>query len=207
MSKELLVPDIGDFSGVAVIEILVKEGDTLSIDDPVITLESDKASMDVPATAGGVIKQIKVAVGDTVSAGSLMLILEDSGEASVNVGANDPHPVVAIGGVAAAAPSDGGGDYGGGGLEEILVPDIGDFDEVDVIEVLVAEGDTIAADDSLITLESDKASMDIPAPKAGDAASGSGDAEAHLEQQSPVMPPEGLGAEDGCARVGIGGLE
>jgi len=167
MSKELLVPDIGDFSGVAVIEILVKEGDTLSIDDPVITLESDKASMDVPATAGGVIKQIKVAVGDTVSAGSLMLILEDSGEASVNVGANDPHPVVAIGGVAAAAPSDGGGDYGGGGLEEILVPDIGDFDEVDVIEVLVAEGDTIAADDSLITLESDKASMDIPAPKAG----------------------------------------
>jgi pyruvate dehydrogenase E2 component (dihydrolipoamide acetyltransferase) len=167
MSKELLVPDIGDFSGVDVIEILVSEGDTLSIDDPVITLESDKASMDVPATSGGLIKEIKVAVGDTVAEGSLMLILEGSGEASVNVGADDPQPVVATGGVAAAAPSDGGGDYGGGGLEEIHVPDIGDFDEVDVIEVLVAEGDTIAAEDSLITLESDKASMEIPSPKAG----------------------------------------
>lgn len=168
MSKEMLVPDIGDFDSVDVIEILVNVGDTISIDDEVITLESDKASMDIPASAGGVIKEIKVAVGDKVSEGTVMLILESSDEASVNVAADAAHPKV--GGepaASSAAPSAGGSGYGGGGLEEIHVPDIGDFDSVDVIEVLVAEGDTVAAEDSLITLESDKASMDIPAPKAG----------------------------------------
>nr|CAA6828907.1 MAG: Dihydrolipoamide acetyltransferase component of pyruvate dehydrogenase complex (EC [uncultured Thiotrichaceae bacterium] len=167
MSKEMLIPDIGDFSSVDVIEVLVNVGDTISIDDEVITLESDKASMDIPASAGGVIKEIKVAVGDKVSEGMVMLILEGSDESSVNVASDDATPTVARGAVSAAAPSAGGSGYGGGGLEEIHVPDIGDFDSVDVIEVLVQEGDTIAAEDSLITLESDKASMDIPAPKAG----------------------------------------
>ncbi|CAA6819151.1 MAG: Dihydrolipoamide acetyltransferase component of pyruvate dehydrogenase complex (EC, partial [uncultured Thiotrichaceae bacterium] len=85
MSKEMLVPDIGDFDSVDVIEILVSVGDTISIDDEVITLESDKASMDIPASAGGVIKEIKVAVGDKVSEGTVMLIMEGSDEASVNV--------------------------------------------------------------------------------------------------------------------------
>lgn len=168
MSKEMLVPDIGDFSEVDVIEVLVNVGDTISIDDELITLESDKASMDIPATAGGVVKEIKVAVGDKVAEGSLILILEDSDESSVNVAVDNAQPKV--GGESAAssaAPSAGGSGYGGGGLEEILVPDIGDFDSVDVIEVLVAEGDTVQEEDSLITLESDKASMDIPAPKAG----------------------------------------
>jgi pyruvate dehydrogenase E2 component (dihydrolipoamide acetyltransferase) len=168
MSKEMFVPDIGDFSDVDVIEILVNVGDTISIDDEVITLESDKASMDIPASAGGVVKEIKVAVGDKVSEGTLMLILEDSAESSVNVASDAAQPKVGSSPAAsAAAPSAGGSGYGGGGLEEIHVPDIGDFSEVDVIEVLVAEGDTIAEEDSLITLESDKASMDIPAPKAG----------------------------------------
>ena len=168
MSKEIRVPDIGDFSDVDVIEVLVKAGDTISIDDALITLESDKASMDIPASQGGVVKEIKLAVGDKVSEGSLILLLEDSAEASVNVSAGNAQPKVS-GSVAdaAAAPSAGGSGYGGGGLEEIHVPDIGDFKEVDVIEVLVHEGDTIKAEDSLITLESDKASMDIPAPKAG----------------------------------------
>ena len=168
MSKEMFVPDIGDFSDVDVIEILVNVGDTISIDDEVITLESDKASMDIPATAGGVVKEIKVAVGDKVGEGSLILILEASDESSVNVAADAAHPKVSGESAASsAAPSAGGSGYGGGGLEEILVPDIGDFDSVDVIEVLVAEGDTVQEEDSLITLESDKASMDIPAPKAG----------------------------------------
>ena len=167
MSKEIFVPDIGDFSDVDVIEVLVKVGDTLSIDDPVITLESDKASMDVPTPEGGVIKEIKVAVGDKVSQGSLMLILESSSEASVNVAAENAKPKTSGGAAAQPAPSAGGSGYGGGGLEEIHVPDIGDFAEVDVIEVLVSEGDSIHAEDSLITLESDKASMDIPSPKAG----------------------------------------
>ena len=168
MSKEMVIPDIGDFSDVDVIELLVNVGDTLSIDDAVLTIETDKASMDVPATAGGVIKEIKVAVGDKVSVGSVMLILDASEEASVNVAVDDPHPKVGREPAEAiAAPSAGGSGYGGGGLEEIHVPDIGDAGTVDVIEVLVQEGDTIAAEDSLITLESDKASMDIPAPKAG----------------------------------------
>ncbi|MEZ5534945.1 MAG: dihydrolipoyllysine-residue acetyltransferase [Thiolinea sp.] len=168
MSKEMLVPDIGDFSDVDVIEILVSVGDTISIDDEVITLESDKASMDIPASMGGVVKEIKVAVGDKVSEGSLILLLEDSEESSVNVATDAAQPKVGGSPAAsAAAPSAGGSGYGGGGLEEIHVPDIGDFSDVDVIEVLVAEGDTVAEEDSLITLESDKASMDIPAPTAG----------------------------------------
>ena len=168
MSKEMFVPDIGDFSEVDVIEVLVNVGDTISIDDEVITLESDKASMDIPATAGGVVKEIKVAVGDKVAEGSLILVLEASDESSVNSAADVPQPKVSgESAEASAAPSAGGSGYGGGGLEEILVPDIGDFDSVDVIEVLVAEGDTVQEEDSLITLESDKASMDIPAPKAG----------------------------------------
>ena len=168
MSKLMVVPDIGDFSDVDVIEVLVSVGDTISIDDAIITLETDKASMDVPATAGGVIKEIKVEVGSKVSVGSPMLVLEASAEDSVNVAVDEAHP--RVGGESAdasAAPSAGGSGYGGGGLEEIHVPDIGDFDGVAVIEVLVQEGDSIEAEDSLITLESDKASMDIPAPKAG----------------------------------------
>jgi pyruvate dehydrogenase E2 component (dihydrolipoamide acetyltransferase) len=159
MSKEILVPDIGDFSEVDVIEILVSVGDTISVDESVITLESDKASMDVPTPEGGIVKEIKVAVGDKVSQGSPMLILESSNEPSVNVATDNAQPKVSS-----------GADSGGGSaasIEEILVPDIGDFDAVDVIEVLVAAGDTVAEDESLITLESDKASMDIPSPKAG----------------------------------------
>ncbi|HPQ96648.1 MAG: dihydrolipoyllysine-residue acetyltransferase [Thiothrix sp.] len=168
MSKEIRVPDIGDFSDVDVIEVLVKAGDTISIDDALITLESDKASMDIPASQGGVVKEIRVAVGDKVSEGSLILLLEGSGEGSVNVAGASAQPKVSGSAAdSAAAPSAGGSGYGGGGLEEIQVPDIGDFKDVDVIEVLVREGDSIKAEDSLITLESDKASMDIPAPKAG----------------------------------------
>lgn len=154
MSKEIQVPDIGDFSEVDVIEILVSVGDTISVDDSVITLESDKASMDVPTPEGGVVKEIKVAVGDKVSQGSPMLILESSNEPSVNVATDDPQPKVSSGAGATSS-------------EEILVPDIGDFSSVDVIEVLVAAGDTVKEEDSLITLESDKASMDIPSPKSG----------------------------------------
>ncbi len=167
MSKEILVPDIGDFSDVDVIEILVNVGDTIAIDDEIITLESDKASMDIPASMGGIVKEIKVAVGDKVSEGSLILLLEDSAESSVHVAANPAQPKIESPAASSAAPSAGGSGYGGGGLEQIHVPDIGDFSDVDVIEVLVTEGDTVAEEDSLITLESDKASMDIPAPKAG----------------------------------------
>ena len=167
MAKEILVPDIGDFSGVDVIEVLVSVGDTVAMDDALITLESDKASMDIPAAEGGVVKELKVAVGDKVSRGSVILLLESSIEPSVNVAVADPQPKVSGGAAASPAPSGSGGGYGGAGLEDIDVPDIGDFSDVDVIEVLVHEGDKINKEDPLITLESDKASMDIPAPMGG----------------------------------------
>lgn len=159
MSKEILVPDIGDFDSVDVIEILVSVGDTVSVDDPLITLESDKASMDIPTPEGGVVQEIKVAVGDSVAEGSVVVLLAGSSEPSVNVATDDATPKV----------SSGAGSNGGGAssIEDIHVPDIGDFDSVDVIEVLVSEGDRVDVEDSLITLESDKASMDIPSPKAG----------------------------------------
>ena len=158
MSKEIVVPDIGDFDSVDVIEILVSVGDTVSVDDALITLESDKASMDIPTPEGGVIQEIKVAVGDSVKEGSLVVLLADSDEPSVTVATDDATPKVTKG---------AGSTDGGTSIEDIYVPDIGDFDSVDVIEVLVSIGDVVAVEDSLITLESDKASMDIPSPKAG----------------------------------------
>ncbi|MGB5671790.1 MAG: biotin/lipoyl-containing protein, partial [Sedimenticolaceae bacterium] len=163
MTKEILVPDIGDFSDVDVIEVLVQVGDTVSIDDPLITLESDKASMDIPAAEGGMVKEIKVAVGDKVSRGSLIALLEGSPEPSVNVAVGDAQPKVSSGAASSAPAASGSGDLVRSAmLEDIHVPDIGDFRDVDVIEVLVHEGDTIKEEDALITLESDKASMDIP---------------------------------------------
>ena len=163
MSIEIRVPDIGNFSDVDVIDILVKVGDTVAIDDALITLESDKASMDIPASRGGVVQEIKVAVGDKVSEGSVILLLADAGEASVNVASANAQPKVS-GGAAASVPVTVATPTG---LEEICVPDIGNFKNVDVIEVLVREGDVIEAETSLITLESDKAAMEIPSPKAG----------------------------------------
>jgi pyruvate dehydrogenase E2 component (dihydrolipoamide acetyltransferase) len=160
MNKEIIVPDIGDFSDVDIIEVLVKEGDTISIDDALITLESDKASMDIPAPEGGLVKEIKVKVGDKVSQGSVILMLGSVDEPSVNVAADDAHPRFSISASDTPSPS-------GTVLEDVVVPDIGDFSDVDVIEVLVHAGDHIKVDDALITLESDKASMDIPSPKSG----------------------------------------
>ena len=162
MSIEIHVPDIGNFSNVEVIEVLVNVGDTVAIDDSLITLESDKAAMEIPAPRGGVVKEIKIAVGDKVSEGTLILVLEDAGEASVNVASAPAQPKVSSG--AAAVPVT---VVTPTGLEEICVPDIGNFHDVDVIEVLVREGDVIDAETSLITLESDKAAMEIPSPKAG----------------------------------------
>jgi pyruvate dehydrogenase E2 component (dihydrolipoamide acetyltransferase) len=165
-TTEIFVPEIGDFSSVDVIEVLVAAGDLIAVDDPLITLESDKASMDIPAAQAGKIKEVKVAVGDQVSEGSLILLLEVSHGAEA-AATDEPQPTVHEGGMAAPAPGGGGGGYGGSLLEDIRVPDIGDFASVDVIEVLIAEGDAVKADDPLITLESDKASMDIPSPMAG----------------------------------------
>ena len=162
--QQIEVPDIGDFQDVDVIEVLVSPGDAVNVDDPLITLESDKASMDIPAPVSGTIKEVLIAVGDKVSQGTAVVSMEVADQ----VAAQDPHPTVHGAAQAAAAPGDAGGGYGGGGVEDVKVPDIGDFEGVDVIEVLVAPGDTVAKEDALITLESDKASMDVPSPLAGE---------------------------------------
>ncbi|CAL1240807.1 dihydrolipoyllysine-residue acetyltransferase [Candidatus Methylocalor cossyra] len=159
--KEIVVPDIGDFKNVEVIEVLVKAGDTIKPEDPLITLESDKAAMDVPAPCGGVVKALKVKAGDRVSQGSPVLTLEVPGEseaapAKAPVEAPRPEPP-AVSPMPEPAAAE----------REVVVPDIGDFKNVEVIEVLVKAGDTIKPEDPLITLESDKAAMDVPAPCGG----------------------------------------
>ncbi|WP_417763685.1 dihydrolipoyllysine-residue acetyltransferase [Shewanella sp.] len=156
---EVTVPDIGDAKDVDIIEVLVKVGDSINADDGLITLETDKATMDVPAPQAGVVKSLAVNVGDKVSEGSLVLTLEvaGSGAAAEAAPATEPAPAAAAAAPAATASQ----------TIEVTVPDIGDAKDVDVIDVLVKVGDTISADDGLITLETDKATMDVPAPQGG----------------------------------------
>jgi pyruvate dehydrogenase E2 component (dihydrolipoamide acetyltransferase) len=164
---EVKVPDIGDFEGVGVIELLVKPGDTVKLEQSLITVESDKASMEIPSSAAGVVKELKVKVGDTVKEGSVVLVLEAEGAAAA---APAPAPAQAALIPAAAAPAPApvaAAPAVAGGVVEVVVPDIGDFDEVAVIEVFVKAGDTVKVEQSLITVESDKASMEIPSSHAG----------------------------------------
>lgn len=161
---EVRVPDLGDFADVPIIEILVKPGDSVAAEDPLVTLESDKATMDVPAPAAGVVKDVAVAVGDTVSQGSLLLTLD-----GVEQSEAQPKDRVAQG--ATPLPEVREPSYGSAsGVYETLevrVPDIGDFTDVPVIEVLVTPGERVEPETPLITLESDKATMDVPSPVAG----------------------------------------
>jgi len=154
--QEVLVPDIGDFKDVPVIEVLVKPGDKVKPEDPLVTLESDKATMDVPAPSAGTVKQIKVKVGDKVSEGSPLLLLDSGGGAAAAAAA--PLPKVEAPPAPTSAP---------GGVAEVRVPDIGDFKDVPVIEVLVKPGDKVKPEDPLVTLESDKATMEVPSPLGG----------------------------------------
>ncbi len=162
---EVRVPDIGDFADVPIIEVLVSPGDTVAEEDPLVTLESDKATMDVPSPAAGTVGELKVAVGDAVSEGTVILTLEGAGsdgaaEAAGDGAAEESKEQVAQ--PATAEPASGDGQ-----TIEVHVPDIGDFSDVPVIEVMVHPGDTVAEEDPLITLESDKATMDVPSPAAG----------------------------------------
>ena len=162
----ITVPDIGGYDGVDIIEVLVKEGDTIAEGDSLITLETDKASMEVPATAGGVIKKVLVSEGGTCSEGDVIVELEAAGESATAApeAAIEPAPQPAAEPAPApeAAPA-----AAASRVEQVLIPDLSGASDVDVIEVLVKDGDTIAEGDSLITLETDKASMEVPAPKAG----------------------------------------
>jgi len=159
---EVKVPDIGDFAEVAVIELLVKPGDTVAAEQSLITVESDKASMEIPSSAAGVIRELKVKIGDKVAEGSVVLVLEAAGAAAAATPAAAPAQVPAPAPTPpTAAPAVAAGRV------DVLVPDIGDFKDVAVIEVFVKPGDSIKVEQSLITVESDKASMEIPSSHAG----------------------------------------
>jgi len=153
MSKDIFVPDIGG-DEVAVTEILVKVGDKVEADQSLLTVEGDKASMEVPAPEAGIVKEIKIALGDKVSTGSLIMVFEAEGAAVAAAPAQAAAPAPVAAAPAAAAQL------------EVNVPDIGG-DEVAVTEILVKVGDTVDADQSLLTVEGDKASMEVPAPFAG----------------------------------------
>ena len=179
---EIKVPDIGDFENVPVIDVLVKPGDVVAIDDSLITLESDKATMDVPSPAAGTVRELRVNIGDKVSEGSVVLTLD--GQDAARSATTEAAPV--MGTVSepprptpetpaprgekgrADAPGEGASSTPPAGPTiEVKVPDIGDFHDVPVIEVFVKPGDIVKADDAIVTLESDKATMDVPSPVAG----------------------------------------
>jgi pyruvate dehydrogenase E2 component (dihydrolipoamide acetyltransferase) len=163
---EVKVPDIGDFDEVTVIELMVKVGDTVKAEQSLITVESDKASMEIPSSHAGVVKEIKVAMGGKVKEGSLVLMLEVAGAAAAPVAA-PAAPAQAAPVSIAAAPAAPTAAPAASGPVEVRVPDIGDFKDVAVIELLVKVGDTVKVEQSLITVESDKASMEIPSSTAG----------------------------------------
>ncbi|UYO95343.1 dihydrolipoyllysine-residue acetyltransferase [Pollutimonas sp. M17] len=174
---EIKVPDIGDFSEVEVIELLVAQGDTVSAEQSLITVESDKASMEIPSPQAGVVKSLKVKVGDKIKEGSVILQLEAAdaagekpAEPAVKKTEAAPEqapaaPQQAKG--AESAPAQAAAPQGQGEAVTVAVPDIGDSTDVEVIEIMVSVGDTIAAEQSLITVESDKASMEVPSSHAG----------------------------------------
>ncbi|QOZ29530.1 dihydrolipoyllysine-residue acetyltransferase [Bradyrhizobium sp. CCBAU 51753] len=150
---DIKVPDIGDFKDVPVIEIFVKPGDKVKAEDPLVALESDKATMEVPSPRDGVVKAVVVKVGDKVSEGAVIVQFEGAGAEQA-----ETRPVVSAPPSPVSAPA---------GLAEVRVPDIGDFKDVPVIEIFVKVGDSVKAEDPLIALESDKATMEVPAPLSG----------------------------------------
>jgi pyruvate dehydrogenase E2 component (dihydrolipoamide acetyltransferase) len=159
------VPDIGDFKDIPIIEVLVKPGDVVKAEQPLVTLESDKATMDVPSPIAGAVSDDVAKVGDKVSMGTLIARIDSAaGEAAAPAKAASapakPAPAAPAKAAAAPAPAKAA-------TIDVTVPDIGDFKDVPVIEVLVKVGDTVEAEQPLVTLESDKATMDVPSPAAG----------------------------------------
>ena len=154
------VPDIGDFKDIPIIEVLVKPGDVVKAEQPLVTLESDKATMDVPSPIAGAVADVVAKVGDKVSMGTLIARIDSAaGEAARTAAPAAPAKAPPA---AAASPAPAKA-----ATIDVTVPDIGDFKDVPVIEVLVKVGDTVEAEQPLVTLESDKATMDVPSPAAG----------------------------------------
>ncbi|MEA3275245.1 MAG: dihydrolipoyllysine-residue acetyltransferase [Pseudomonadota bacterium] len=167
--QDVLLPDIGDFSGVEIIEILVAPGDRIEPEQSLLTLESDKATMEIPAPQGGVVKELKIKVGDKIGEGDLLLTLEadveSADEAASPTMASMPEPAPPV---EEPERPPAQARRGGGEVVDVRLPDIGDFTGIPVIEVLVGAGERITVDQSLVTLESDKATMEIPSPNAGE---------------------------------------
>jgi len=153
---EIKVPDIGDYKDVPVIEVLVKPGDKIEKEQSIVVLESDKATMDVPSSHSGVVKEVKVKIGDNLSQGSVVITLEEGAAAVAPASA----PIQ-------ASPAATSSSNAGGASIEIKVPDIGDYKDVPVIEVLVKAGDKVEKEQSIVVLESDKATMDVPSSHSG----------------------------------------
>jgi len=166
------VPDIGDFDEVGVIEVLVKVGDTVQAEQSLITVESDKASMEIPSSHAGVVKELQVALGDKVKQGSVIAVVETAGAESGEKSQPNQAPAQAAQAPVAtkseaSAPAAAAPAPAAAATMEVRVPDIGDFKDVAVIELLVKVGDAVKVEQSLFTVESDKASMEIPSPAAG----------------------------------------
>ena len=153
---DIKVPDIGDYKDVPVIEVLVKAGDKVEKEQSIVVLESDKATMDVPSSHSGVVKEVKVKIGDNLSQGSIVITLEEGAATAVPAAQASPATVPAT-----------TSSSSGGALIDIKVPDIGDYKDVPVIEVLVKAGDKVEKEQSIVVLESDKATMDVPSSHSG----------------------------------------
>jgi pyruvate dehydrogenase E2 component (dihydrolipoamide acetyltransferase) len=161
---DIVVPDLGDFEDVEVIEVLVKPGNVVDREDGLITLETDKAAMDVPARDGGMIEELSVSVGDKVNSGTVIGKLRVSVSDTVVIApaiAHEPSGETTL----VASPVDK--SQKSAGVQTLVVPDLGDFEDVEVIEVHISNGDEVSIDDPLVTLETDKAAMDVPAVAAG----------------------------------------
>ncbi|MCH8492746.1 MAG: dihydrolipoyllysine-residue acetyltransferase [Idiomarina sp.] len=220
-AKEVKVPDVGGES-VEVIEVLVSEGDNVDAEDSLVTVESDKASMDIPAPFAGVVKSLKVKVGDKISEGDLLALMEaasgDSGDDSSSDADSESAEKSADESSDSSASKKSDADSeskeeepekeapkadtkpkkssGGSKVIEVAVPDIGEDGEVEVIEVLVSEGDEISEEDGLITLETDKATMDVPSPQAGKVKSLKVKVGDKVKQGSLVLELEIAGEDD-----------
>lgn len=227
---EVKVPDIGDANGVDVIEVLVSVGDTIDIDDGLIVLETDKATMEVPSSDKGVVKSVEIKVGDKVSEGDLILKIEaaessDSKEESKEESKESPEAEEQSEsdgtGSSDGGSSDGGSSEketpkqdkksssGGSSSEPIIIPDIGDSNAVDVIEVSVKAGDDVEKDDSLIVLETEKATMEVPSPFAGTIESMSVKAGDKVKQGDQIgvmkVPDDGSSSDDSSSGSSSGG--
>ena len=185
---EIKVPDIGDYKDVPVIEVLVKPGDQVEKEQSIVVLESDKATMDVPSSHSGVVKDVKVKIGDSLSQGSVVITLEE-GAAPVST------PVQASSAAPVSASASGSTPI------EIKVPDIGDYKGVPVIEVLVKPGDKIEKEQSIVVLESDKATMDVPSSHSGIVKEVKVKIGDNLSEGSVVLTLEGGSSESAPAPV------